>query len=490
MTWQTTLSKSVSATEGNHYYFKAIAHCVNDGGPSENSNESEVVELYYATAGAPVVNATISGTTVSVSVVPTTCPSGSTAKYQIREKKDTTTAAGTMAVIPTRDFTTTSTYTTTAGPASSPTKHTFRAYTRCDSGTAQGATSPASADTAVVSAPAAPNLSKSPSATSGSSNSVSWNWSPGSACPVGTSMMYNRIWTGDYTNEGGGGNTTATSISLTTSSQGYQYGLKVRASCGTAVTNKVLLSPYSSDLRYVRDVDSEIWAYKGSIRTRRPDPSAAPNVVFGQGQVNTSRNQDYNGGYNSPTPNKDYPSSGNCASGLTRMIQWQWGYNAVGESEWGYDDRSGAVNNGAYSPEVTWANGVSKALPNGSSRTDYYNVGMRDMDVGDKFEIAFRTWCENRSTGRSGPKHSQDNFGNLTMISSSGSFYTYCATAGARTDVPWCYAWHSKRNPVSSHVGRNTANNDSGVCEGHGDTISDRYCFSPHYGPNSSPWGW
>lgn len=497
MTWQTGLTKSVPATEGTRYFFVAIAHCVNSGGPSENSDESEVVELYYATAGAPVVNATISGTAVSVSVVPTTCPSGSTAKYQIREKQDTTTTAGTMTIIPTRDFTTASTYTTTAGPASSPTRHTFRAYTRCDVGTAQGATSPASADSVVVSAPAAPTLSKNTTATSGSANSITWSWTAGSACPVGTSVMFNRIWTGDYTNEGSGGNTTATSIALTTSSQGYQYGMKVRASCGAAVANKVLLSPYSSDLRYVRDVDSEIWAYKGSIRTRRPDPSGHPNTVFAQTIVHTSRNVAYNGGYNSPTPNQGYPASGNCASGLTRKIQWQWALDNIGGNSFGYNDTSGAVNNGAYSPEYTWADGTSKVFPSASTISGFTNEGMRDLDKNpnytttdgsnSKVEFAFRTRCINTSTGRSGSFNRADPFGNMTALEHNGKFHTFCEADGA---VPWCKAWHSGRNPLSDHVGE-WAGHDAGTgtCRG-GGYPDDRFCFSPMYNSNSAPWGW
>lgn len=498
ISWQTSTTKSVTASQGTHYYFKAIARCVNGSGASEASDESEVAEYYYATTGAPVLTATISGTTVSVTVGTITCPAGSTAKYQIYEKKDTTTAAGAMAVISTRNFTTTSTYSTTAGAATSPTRHTFRAYTRCDSGTSQGVVSPASADATVVSAPAAPVLSKNTTATSGALDSITWNWTPGSACPVGTSVMYSRIWTGDYTNAGTGGVTTATTISLTTSSQGYQYGMQVRASCGSAVTDKVLYSAYSSNQTYVRNVTSEIWAYKGSIRTRRPDPSGTPNTVFGQAIVHATRNVDYEGGYSSSTPNLDYPAVGYCASGLTRKIQWQWALDSVGSGNWGYNDTSLPVNNGAYSPESTWANGTSIVLPSGSTNGDFTSKGMIDLDKNgshtsstdvnnSKVEFAFRTRCVNATTGRAGPLNRADPFGNLTVVENTGKFHVYC---DANAAVPWCRAWHSKRNPLSDHVGE-WAGHDigTGTCIP-GGYPTDKYCFSADYNSNSAPWGW
>ena len=415
------------------------------------------------------------------------------------EKKDTTTSAGTMAVIPTRDFTTTSTYSTTAGSPSSPTKHTFRAYTRCDDGSTPGSVSPQSADAVVVSAPTAPTLSKNVSGSSGTANSVTWNWSlPSGSCPVGTSVVYNRIWTGDYTNKGTGGNTSATSVGLTTSSQGYQYGMKVRASCGTPVTNRVLLGAYSSDVTYVRTITSEIWAYKGSVRVRRPDPSGHPYTLFGQTVVHATRNVDYDGSYSSPTPNTDYPATGGCASGLTRMIQWQWSLDGVGDSDYGYNDTSGAVNNGAYSPAYGWANGTDKTFPSGSSISDYTGVGMRDLDKNpnytttdgnnSKVQFAYRTWCQNAHTSRTGPAHRMAApFGNLTVLENDGRFHVFCEADGS---VPWCKAWHVKRNPLSDHVGEWAGHDKgTGTCKG-GGYPDDMYCFSPIYGPNSAPWGW
>lgn len=483
--WTTSRSKSLAATQGTHYYFKAIAHCVNQAGGSEDSDDSDIVEYYYATAGTPSLSVSISGTTVYVSVSPATCPTGATAKYQIWEKKDTPTATGTMAVISTRNFTTTNTYTGTAGATTAPTKNTYRAYTRCDSGGSPGLKSSASADAYVVSAPAAPSLSKNVSGSSGTANSVTWSWSK-PACPVGTSVVFDRIWTGDYTNRGSGGTTTATSVGLTTSSQGYQYGMHVRASCGNPISGKVLQSAYSTNVTYVRDVTSEIWVYKGSIRIRRPEPSAHPTAVYGQSHINTSRNVAYDSSYNTSTPYKDYPANGNCASGLTRKVQWQWAANHVGTNTgWRYGGTSGG-----YSPEYTWANGTSKTFPSGGSTSDYTGPE-DDLDAGDKYEAAFRSWCENTSTGRHGPTNRVDAFGNITVLEGNGKFHTWCDNV---TQVPWCLAWHTSRNPLSGHNGYANNGSTRGDCSqrsGLAPTGSlDNKCFTPYYNSNASPWGW
>lgn len=482
VSWQTTLTSSVTGVEGTHYYFKAIAHCVNSGGPSNESPESDVVEFYYVTAGAPALNATISGTTVSVSIVPTTCPSGSTAKYQIWEKKDTTTAAGSMAVISTRNFTTTATYSTTAGGTSSPTKHTFRAYTRCDSGTSQGVVSPASTDVVVVSAPAAPSLSSNRSS-SGNADSVTWSWSS-PVCPVGTTRVFNYQWTGNYTNSGSSANTSSTSISLTSSSQGYTYGLHVRVSCGTAVANRVLTSGWSNNVTFLRDVTSKVWAYKGSVRIRRPEPGNYPNKIFGQAVIHTSRDDNTRRNYNTDYPSQSYPNNAYCASGLTRQVRWQWSANHVGvDTGWRY----GSTSNG-YSPWYTWANGTDKTFPSGGSVSDYSGPE-DDLDAGDKWEVRFWTRCLNASTNVAGNDVDSDNFGNITVESNTGNFRVYCDVSAA--PVPWCYPWHSEKNPLSSHTGYNASGSASGVCRSVAD--GDQYCFAPHnsnYGPNGSPWGW
>ena len=295
--------------------------------------------------------------------------------------------------------------------------------------------------------------------------------------------MYNRVWTGDYTNEGTGGNTTAKSVGLTTSSQGYQYGMHVRAACGTPVTNKVLLGGWSSNITYVRNVDSEVWAYKGSVRIRRPDGSGHPNTIFGQSVVHSSRDVNDRLNYNTDTPNKDYPGTAGCASGLTRKIRWQWSANHVGnDTGWRYGGTAGG-----YSPEYSWANGTDKVFPSGSDISDFTGPE-DDLDNGDKYEVAYQTWCENAHTGRHGPINRTDNFGNLTVLEGTGKFHVYCDTRAA--PVPWCYAWHAGYNPLdsSAHTGYTVSASDRGICKSV--AVSDKYCFSPNYGPNSSPWGW
>ncbi len=496
VSWQSGLTTTMDPTQGTYYYFKAIAHCVNSAGPSDDSDESDIANYFYAAAGTPVVTATITGTTVYVSIAPVTCPTGSTAKYQLYERKDTPSATGSFAVVSTMNFVTTTNYTGTAGATSAPTKNWYKAYTRCDTSTAQGSVSPSSATVSVVSAPVAPTLTSVPAGTSGTSNSVTWNWSlPATACPVGTTITYNRIWTGDYTNKGSGATGTTTSIALTTSSQGYQYGMQVRASCGNPVTNQVLQSAYSANNTYVRTIDSVVWVYKGSIRTRRPDASGHPNTVFGQSIVHSTRNVDYNGGWNTTTRNAAYPPVGGCASGLTRKIQWQWSLDNKG---WGYNDTSGAVDNGAWSPAAAWADGTDKVLPAGSTIADFTGIGMRDLDknanytttVGStsKVAIRYKTWCENASTSRTGSSNVSDPFGNLTVLENDGRFHTYCDPTA---DVPWCRAWHTPYNPLSDHQGVWAAHDgSSGTCKGPSGYPNDQFCFTPIYTSNSAPWGW
>ncbi len=489
VSWQSGTTATMSATQGTYYYFKAIAHCVNSAGASDDSDESDIANYFYAATGTPVVTATITGTTVYVAIAPVTCPAGSTAKYQLYERKDTISATGSFAVVSTMNFGTTTNYTGTAGATSSPTKNWYKAYTRCDTSTTQGTVSPASAPVSVVSAPAAPTLTNTPAGTSGSADSVTWNWSlPATACPVGTVITYNRIWTGDYTNKGSGATGTATSVALTTSSQGYQYGMQVRASCGNPVTSQVLQSAYSANNTYIRNVDSVIWVFHGSVRIRRPDPSGHPNSIYGQGEITSSRNVVYQGGINADSTywNQDYPPAGGCASGLTRQVQWNWD-DAINADNSQY---AGVV--GAWSPWYNWANSTSMVFPSGSNLSDYSSKET-DRDNGDSYEFMTQARCINASTGRAGPVKKSDNFGNLNVTSGTGDFHTNCDVNGV---VPYCQGWHTNRGSgshgdTSSHRGRNTLDTVTGACYDHtANTDNGGNCWTPVNGPNSTPWGW
>jgi len=472
VSWQSGRSVTKTAVQGTYYYYKAIAHCVNEAGASDDSDESDVATYFYATTGTPVVDATISGTTVTVTIAAVACPSGSTAKYQLWERKDTTSASGTYAVVSGMNFTTTRTYTGTAGGTSSPTKNSYKAYTRCDTGSTQGTASPASGVASVTSAPVAPTISNT---TSG--DNTTWSWSlPASACPVGTTINYHRVWTGDYINEGDGAVTTATSFTLQdTSQQGYQYGMHVQASCGTYLAGKILYGSFSSDSTYLRPVTSQIWVYKGSVRIKRPS-SSSPNYVFGQGQATASRNTNSDVGL---LGSGAYPSAANCASGLTRQIRWQWAYDNVGGSSFGY----GSPTNGNWSPIENWADGISKTLPRGSSTSDY-TAGEADLDGGDTYEIAFQTRCINPHTNRAGDWGRSDNFGNVYLTNGDGHYHTYC---NAVDPVPWCQAWHARNS--DPHTGRNDSDSATGTCSWW-DEAHKSYCWTPIYSPNNYPWGW
>ena len=261
-----------------------------------------------------------------------------------------------------------------------------------------------------------------------------------------------------------------------------------RASCGTPVTGKVLHGAYSSDVTYVRTVDSDVWVYTGSVRVRRPDPSGHPNTIFGQGEVKNSRNVPYQGGINADSSyrTQDYPSTGGCASGLTRQVQWSWD-NVIDADHSQY-----AGHVGAWSPWYNWANGTTKTFPSGDQISDYSSQ-TADRDNGDSFEIQFQSRCIRGSTGRYGPIRTSDNFGNMNITSGTGSFHTNC---DVNAQVPWCQGWHTKRGTgtngdTSSHRGRNTLDTVTGPCYDHtANTDNGGNCWTPVQGPNSSPWGW
>lgn len=104
-----------------------------------------------------------------------------------------------------------------------------------------------------INTPSAPVVTASATGT-GTSNSITWSW-PAVTCPSGTTVRYStaiykddstgwRAWSADVT---------TTTVTQTTTEQGYEYMAKVRARCTNAAANSSY-SPDSNEPSFIRDI--------------------------------------------------------------------------------------------------------------------------------------------------------------------------------------------------------------------------------------------
>lgn len=436
--WSTSTTKDFSsAVAGTNYYLYAIAECVQGTSGEAVNNDAATDEYYYAAPGTASTTASWSGVdTIASATVSPVCTSGLTAKYYIEYKIDTA-SAGTWIVGV--NWTTASSYTLANAAASNPRKFSFRSTVRCDNGGTPGTPSSVSNVAVLISAPAAAAVSQS-----SSSSSTTWAW-PAVSCPVGTSPVYTGFNTGNYTSYPALPATMTSGYTITSNSKGFTYGLRIVTSCGT-VSAKTL-SVTSNDSTYLRPIDTTIYVYTGSIRTYRPNNDSSHTTwIFGQGQISSSSNTATGG-------------SGGCDAGLVREVFFSQDFNEGG-SDW----------SSWYGP-YTWANGSIRTFVGSQTSAN-------DRDANTTFEMKFATRCLNETTGQRGPTSYTDNFGNLRMYNSTGSFHTLC---DQNVDRPYCQG---------NGYGYNEAGDATGTCyiDSGG---SHHYCFSKNYGPNSTyVWGW
>jgi prepilin-type N-terminal cleavage/methylation domain-containing protein len=408
-----TFTHPSALANGTTYYYYALARCV-DSDQAPTYSQVGTANYYYATFAMVASwngnNAVGTVTTTS----PPICSSG-TAYYSIQYKvansssstfqdwkyiNGQTTEANSWTTDPA------ATVTNANSSANAGRKYTFRGKLRCGP---TGTVSVFTNEDSVISAPSAPTLSNSTS-----SSTTTWTWS-NVACPVGTSPRYTGTWTGDYNAYPSIGNPISSGKSITTTSQGFVYGLKVQASCGTA-NAKVLSSSYSNDSTYQRNIQRVTFrSAKGGIWTYNPGSSGS--VIYAKGRVTTLQPTDGN-------------SNAKCPSNLQRVVGWQTSKNHAAWHPNGnnFDNKYNSTtqrDSGTTKDEQNW--------PEDTWRTFEYTS---DLDKDDHFEARFLARCKNKTTDRYSPPASNtrpydDRFGNLYVRNgSNGQYNVLCDITG------------------------------------------------------------
>ncbi len=427
VSWQAGTTKDLAGpVSGTTYYGYAIARCISGTtGVAENPNVAEA-SFYYAAAGTPVMAATWSGTSAVGTVTAPACGVG-TLKYLIEYKIDTTGGLGSWVIG--ENWTTSPSHTIIGATSSNPRKFNFRAQVRCDNGS-PGVPSAYSNTDFVISAPAAPVPTDSSTSTT-----TTWTW-PGVSCPSGTSAVYKGTWRGDYNAYPAMPSTISSGHDMTSTTQGFTYGLRVGASCGT-VSSKIL-SVNSADSTYLRPIEEAPFNIgRGGIKTYRPSGGAL-NTVYASARMDT------------------VTTNSNCPSGTSRYLEWQT-----------------RVNNGSYSSIKdgrTW-----------SSNTPQYFYYASDLNDADEFEAFFYVRCRNSTTGALGSygtaPYRFDRFGNLHLTTGQGEYQVYCDQSGNDSthvkDPSWCQTGYTFDDEFT------------GTC-----TTISAYCWSPKTAIGSYSWSW
>jgi prepilin-type N-terminal cleavage/methylation domain-containing protein len=458
VSWQPTNTKTVpSAVLGTQYFFYAIARC-SSGASGEAVNPNVANDSFYYTV--TTMTAAWSGTsatgTISTSAPPI-CSAGLTAKYFIEYKIDTVSAAGTWTTG--QSWTTSPTYTIANANTSNPRTFSFRGQVRCDNGATPGTPSGLSNVDYVISAPAAPVVSDTSTSTL-----TTWTW-PNIICPVGTTVVYKGTWTGDYNNYPVMASTISSGINLTSTLQGFTYGLKTNASCGAPSTK--VLSSTSNDSTYYRSIPrAPFRTAKAATRTYRPS-GAAGSTIYALARLDTLQ----------PESGNSYVS---CASGLTRVVGWA---TSRGGS-WSPDDGNATV----WADPAKWVKD-ERPWSYDTSQVFYY---ASDLDNGSIFEARFLARCKNSITGKYSPPARDDypyddRIGNLQVTDgSNGQYHVICDITGS--------AGHSLKRPIWCSSGSwkadGSANDEQCHTESPNDSINGTMvgCWSKRTASGSYTW--
>ena len=458
VSWQTTNTKSISSpVSGTEYFFYAIARCSSGAsGEAMNTNVAED-SLYYSLT---VMTAAWSGTsavgTITTSAPPI-CAVGLTAKYFIEYKIDTVAAAGTWTTG--QNWSTTASHTITNANTSNPRTFSFRGQIRCDNGATPGTPSGLTNTDLVISAPVAPVLSNSSTTTT-----TTWTW-PAVACPVGTTITYKGAWTGDYNAYPAMTSTIASGKQLTTTLQGFTYGLKATASCGAPSAK--ILSSTSNDSTYYRSIPrAPFRTAKAATRTYRPS-GAAGSTIYALARLDTLQ-----------------PESGNsyvaCASGLTRVVGWA---TSRGGS-WSPDDQNSTI----WADPAKWVKD-ERPWSYDTIQIFYY---ASDLDNGSILEARFLARCKNSVTGKYSPPARDDypyddRIGNLQVTDgSNGQYHVLCDITGS--------AGHSLKRPIWCSSGSWKADGSSNDEQCHTESPNDSIngtmvgCWSKRTASGSYTW--
>lgn len=456
VTWQSSAKKSLSSPViGTTYWTYAIARCTSgQTGEAVNTNVAED-SVYYAPAGAPSIVASWNGTSAQANVtLSSPCASPTTPKYYIEYKIDSVGSEGTWTKAQSGDnWSTSSSYSIVNATASGPKKYSFRAQARCDNGSTAGPVNPSSLSAApsdyLMSAPAAPTVSNS-----STGSDTTWTW-PAVACPSGNAT-YTGIRSGNYNAYPAFPTSLQSGHTITTTSQGFIYGLKVKASCGP-VTTKVLASGESNDSTFTREIPPmNFRTARAGMRTYNPSDASSAYVVYTTARVDTIQ------------PNSGVSaSSAVCGPGTTRVIGW-----------------ATSKNNGGWSPLASAANFTKdeRDWPTNTSQYFYYKS---DLDDGDIFEGRFSARCKNKFTGAyaatsTGYKY-DDRMGNIQLRNGTGSYNILCDLGDSISD--------SLKYPIWCSGGYTSTDSDSGKCTLNSDGSSSK-CWSHIVNVGAWTWSW
>ncbi len=438
--WQTITTKDQAApVSGTTYYGFVIARCISGAiGVAENPNVAQDSH-YYAAAGTPVMVASWSGTSaVGTATFAPACGAGLTAKYYIEYRIDTTAATGSWDIG--QNWTTTNSYSIAGADTSNPRKFNFRATVRCDNGGTPGAPSAISNTDFVISAPIAPAVTDNSTSTT-----TTWTW-PAAPCPVGSSPVYRGTWTGNYNAYPAMTSTITSGKNMTSTSQGFIYGLRVSTSCGT-VSAKIL-SVNSADSTYSRPIDqAPFYVARGGIRLYRPSGGGA-TTNYAQARAVTVH------------------GSTACPAGLDRYIQFNPDIN----------DGTGSIDSGdnPAGTDLGWVGG--RIWPTGVYQDYYFTY---DLDDTDRVEIYARAFCYNDITDTLGPAPTthDDRWGNIHVRASDGDYNANCDQPASGSFGP--------KNPGWCQVGRNEADTANGsTCQDGNQT----YCWVTYRTIGSWTW--
>lgn len=458
VSWQTSNKKSLSSpTIGETYWVYAIARCTSgSNGEAINTNIAED-SIYYAPAGSPSVVASWNGSNAQVQIsISSACVSPSTPRYFIQYKIDTSSAAGTWVNASTVDenWVSSSSYTITNAAANGSKKYNFRAQVRCDNGATAGTANPSNISSAptdyLISAPSAPTVSNSSTSTT-----TTWTW-PATTCPVGTSVVYKGAYSGNYNAYPAFPSTLQSGYNITTTSQGFIYGLRVKASCGQA-TSKILSSTDSNDSTYTRPIPTmNFRTARAGMRTYNPSSASSAYVVYTTARVDTIQ---ANSGVSA--------SSAVCGPGTTRVIGW-----------------ATSVNNGSWNPLASAA-AFTKDERDWPTNTLQYFYYTSDLDDGDVFEARFATRCKNKVTGAYSPTSSgykyDDRIGNIQLVNGVGRYHTLCDISDSISD--------SLKYPIWCSGGYTSDASSTGTCTLNGDGSTSK-CWSKHVDVGAWTWSW
>lgn len=244
-TWSTTKTLTITGAPGSTYSFQGVTRCDNGSTAGTPSPESDVVDYTYPidTPTAPTTTVTTSGSDVTGTSGATTCQSGTTVQYAIRNKPNNGVWSDFSAWSATPPS-------VTLGGGAEGKRFDFQSKARCIAGSASSSDSigAAASYTYPISTPAAPTVTVT---TSGTRSTWTWNTT---ACPAGTTAAYATDYAADWGYDSGWSNsyTNYTSDYWDTTDQGYQYTVYVSTYC----YNSNAVSSWSPDgsASYIRPI--------------------------------------------------------------------------------------------------------------------------------------------------------------------------------------------------------------------------------------------